>query len=129
MSDPSEKISAAELEVMEVLWQAGEPLPLTPIRQELERTRGWNTSTVKTLLRRLCEKEAVLCEKREMLYYSPLLSRREYGRWSLRNLLHGVFRGSAMELVACLAEEESLSDNDARELRAILDGKEGESHD
>ena len=79
MGEIAAKITDSELEVMEVLWQAGEPLPLQPIRTQLERTRGWDGSTVKTLLRRLCEKGAVeVAEKRAAFYYRPLLSREEY---------------------------------------------------
>ena len=77
MGEIAAKITDSELEVMEVLWQAGEPLPLQPIRTQLERTRGWDGSTVKTLLRRLCEKGAVEAEKRAAFYYRPLLSREE----------------------------------------------------
>ena len=70
MSGPAEKISGSELDVMEALWQAGEPVPLAPVRERLERERGWDASTVKTLLRRLCEKGAVRAEKREVFYYA-----------------------------------------------------------
>ena len=59
MKELAAKISGSELEVMEVLWGAGVPLPISAVRSELEEQRGWDGSTVKTLLRRLCEKGAV----------------------------------------------------------------------
>ena len=124
MSELAEKISGSEVEVLEVLWQAGEPLPVTPIRLQLERDRGWDASTVKTLLRRLCDKGVVAIEKREVFYYRPLVNRGEYRRWSARSLLDRVFRGSARDLIASLVEERPLSQDDLEELREILYAKE-----
>ncbi len=125
MSGPAEKISGSELDVMEALWQAGEPVPLAPVRERLERERGWDASTVKTLLRRLCEKGAVRAEKREVFYYAPLLSREDYRRWSSRAFLERVYRGSVRDLVANLVDSAELSDKDLRELREILYPNEG----
>ena len=62
MKELASKISPAERKVLEVLWRAGEPLPIAAVREGLESS-GWDGSTVKTLLRRLCEKQAVSAEK------------------------------------------------------------------
>ena len=59
-------ISAAELEVMRVLWSAGKPLNITDIRLGLEGT-GWEASTIKTLVARLVKKGELKQEKREDL--------------------------------------------------------------
>ena len=48
-------ISASELEVMRVLWAAGEPLSIAEIREPLADT-GWEASTIKTLVARLVKK-------------------------------------------------------------------------
>lgn len=123
MSELAEKISGSEVEVLEVLWQAGEPLSVTPIRTQLEKERGWDASTVKTLLRRLCGKGVVTVEKREMFYYRPLLDQEEYRRWSARALLNRVFRGNARDLIASLVEEYPMNQSDLEELREILYAK------
>ena len=123
MSELAEKITGSEVEVLEILWQAGEPLPVTPIRTQLGKKRGWDASTVKTLLRRLCDKGVVTAEKREVFYYRPLLAREEYCRWSARSLLDRVFRGNARDLIASLVEEDQLSGADLEELREILYAK------
>lgn len=121
MEEIAGKITDSELEVMEVLWRAGTPLPLQPIRKALEEERGWDGSTVKTLLRRLCEKGAVEAEKRPSFYYRPLLSREEYQSWSTRSLIRRVYRGSARDLVASLVRGDQLTQGDLEELRALLD--------
>ena len=124
MSELAEKITESELEVLEVLWKADEPLSVTPIRTQLETERGWDASTVKTLLRRLCDKGVVAVEKREVFYYRPLLDRADYRRWSARSLLNRVFRGSTRDLIASLVEEDQLSKADLEDLRKILYAKE-----
>ena len=120
MKELAAKSSGAELEVMEVLGGAGVPLPISAVRSELEEQRGWDGSTVKTLLRRLCEKGAVEAEKREVFYYRPVLTRQEYQAWSTSSLIDKVYRGSAKDLVAALVERSQLSTQDLEDLRSIL---------
>ncbi len=124
MKELASKISPAERKVLEVLWQAGEPLPIAAVREGLESS-GWDGSTVKTLLRRLCEKQAVSAEKREVFYYRPLLTREEYRDWSTQELIERVYQGSALDLVAGLVRREQLTASDLEELRAIVAGEEG----
>lgn len=120
MNELAAKISPAELEVLEVLWQADAPMPIASIRNVLAASHCWDASTVKTLLRRLCEKQAVAAEKREVFYYTPILTRQEYQEWSTRSLIDRVYRGSAKALVTSLVERAELSPTDLEELRAIL---------
>lgn len=125
MKELAAKISSSELEVLEVLWGSQEPMPIAAIRTALEGTHSWDASTVKTLLRRLREKGAVDCEKRDVFYYWPLLGRQEYRRWSTQSFLQRVYQGSARDLVAGLVESCSLSPEDLNELRGILYPQEG----
>ena len=120
MKELAAKISGSELEVMEVLWGAGVPLPISAVRSELEEQRGWDGSTVKTLLRRLCEKGAVEAEKREVFYYRPVISQEDYQRWSTRSLIDRVYQGSAGALVASRVKGKQLTEADLRELRSVL---------
>lgn len=120
MKELAAKISSSELEVLEVLWQAREPMPIAAIRTALEQTHSWDASTVKTLLRRLREKGAVGCEKRDVFYYWPILAQKDYQKWSTRSFLQRVYQGSARDLVAGLVEGCELTQDDLNELRGIL---------
>ena len=71
MKELAARISGAELDVLEVLWQAEGPMPIADVRGALEQSHSWDSSTVKTLLRRLCEKKAVEAEKRVPLRGAP----------------------------------------------------------
>lgn len=116
----AEKISDSELEVMEVLWEAGRPLPVTEIRQALQAKMGWESTTIKTFVQRLCNKGVLLQEKRKNFFYLPLVSRREYNDWATGNLIQKLYRGSAKSLVAALVHSDSLTQEDVEELRSFF---------
>ncbi len=120
MSNLAEKISDSELEVMKVLWEAGDALPITEIRTVLHARRGWEATTVKTLVSRLVGKEALAQEKRNVFYYRPLIGREEYSDWAAQDLVDRLFKGSARNLVATLVKSEGLSAADIDELRRMF---------
>ena len=70
----ADKISDSELEVMKLLWQAEDALPVTEIREALQKSRGWEATTVKTLVSRLVSKGVNQKKKRKVYYYTPLIS-------------------------------------------------------
>ena len=116
----SKKISQAELSVMEVLWQES-PLAASDIASKLSAKKKWNIKTVKTLLSRLVEKEALSTTQDGRRYlYAPLISREAYSRTAARSLSDRLFGGRATPLVAHLAEGKGLSDEDIADLEALL---------
>ena len=114
------KISDSELEVMRVLWQAGNALPVTEIRETLQKSRGWEATTVKTLISRLVTKGVLRQEKRGVFYYSPLVSEVEYNDWATHDLISRVYHGSARDLVAALVRSDGLTQDDIDELRDLF---------
>ena len=120
MNKSVEKISDSELEVMRVLWEAGDALPITEIRRSLQSSKGWEATTIKTLVQRLCAKGVLAQEKRNVFYYSPLVSEQEYNDWATGGLIRRLYRGSAKELVAALVRSDGLSKSDVDELRAMF---------
>ena len=116
----ADKISDSELEVMKVLWQAGDALTVTEIRETLQKMRGWEATTVKTLVSRLVTKGVVRQEKHNVFYYTPLLSEQEYNNWATHDLIRRVYHGSARDLVAALVHSEGLTQDDIAELRELF---------
>lgn len=118
-------IQDSELEVMRVLWSTGEPTPLIEIRRALSQRCGWEDSTIKTLLRRLCAKDIVRLERRGV--YQAIVTEREYTQWSTRTYVGKLFEGSAKNLVASLLSDGQLSEGDIAELSAMFNrGEEDE---
>lgn len=121
MTELAEKITDSELEVMRTLWDAPEDaLPISAIRQELQARKGWEATTIKTLVQRLCRKGAVGQEKRDVFYYRALITEREYGVWATGSLVQRLFHGSAKALVTALVNAEELTEADVDELRAMF---------
>jgi BlaI family penicillinase repressor len=115
-----ERITEAELSVMDVLWERPRRTA-AEVCEEICTTRGWSLATVKTLLSRLVQKGALAAEPdgRRFLY-SPLIARAAYVGGESRRLVDRLFGGSAASLVAHLAETEALSDDDLAEIAALL---------
>ena len=115
-----ERISDAEYAVMEVLW-ARHPLSAAEVCDEVCRAREWSLATVKTLLGRLVQKQAIAAapDGRRFLY-SPLIARADYVGGESRRLVERLFGGKAASLVAHLAEQEALTEDDLAEIEALL---------
>ena len=116
MKDAAAKITDAELSVMQVLWEAGRPLSLNQVKAALDK----NGETVKTLLRRLCQKGAVAQEKRSVYYYRPLVAQDDLGQYQTQHLIDRLYAGSAKAMVAALVEHGQLQSQDVDELRALF---------
>lgn len=116
----SERISEAERAVMEVLWEKS-PLTASDIAERVEPDRQWSLATVKTLLSRLTQKQAVSYEEdgRRFLY-SPVLQRDDHALTESTRLMDSLFGGRISPLVAHLADNEKLNDSDIAELEALI---------
>lgn len=124
MSAKNINIGKAELEIMKVVWNADEPINSTEIGKIVEG-KGWKRTTIATFLARLVDKGALASERRgKSLYYTPLISAREYKRKQAASFVKNVFDGSAQDLVASLFEEDVFTDEDIKELKAIFEEKE-----
>ena len=114
------KITGSELEVMKLLWRAEDALPVTEIREKLQKSKGWEPATIKTLVGRLVSKGAVCQEKRNVFYYSPLITEKEYSAWATEDLITRLYNGSARDLVAALVNSDGLTQEDLDELRPMF---------
>ncbi len=120
MNQLAEKISDSELDVMKVLWEAEDALSVTVIREKLQERKGWEATTVKTLVSRLLGKGVIAQEKRKVFFYSPLVTEAEYNEWATSNLIHRLYKGSAKNLIAALVRSDDLTEADLKELREMF---------
>ncbi|MDS1001999.1 BlaI/MecI/CopY family transcriptional regulator [Clostridium sporogenes] len=120
------KISAAEWEVMKLLWKES-PLTSEKIINSLTEKMDWSTQTVKTFITRLLKKEAIGFEKAGRAYnYYPLISEDECIKAENQSFLQKVYDGAVGMLFTRFLEEETLSEDEIEELEQILkDKKEG----
>ena len=124
-------LSPSEWQVMERLWDRS-PQSLTELAKALGADVGWSKSTVITLVGRLEQKGAVTYTvEGRTRQYVPAVDRQAAAMEETASLLRRVYRGSVGMLLHTLADSRALTDQDLRELEAILDQakKERESHD
>lgn len=116
----SERISEAEHAVMEALWDES-PLAAADVCERVCKQRDWSMPTVKTLLSRLVGKGAIAAQPdgRRFLY-TPLIARSDYVGGESKRLVARLFGGRAAPLFAHLAESEALTEQDLREIEALL---------
>jgi BlaI family transcriptional regulator, penicillinase repressor len=114
------KISAAELEVLSILWeQPG--IAATDVHTALANNKDWTSRTVKTLLARLVEKGAAMTQEdgRRYLYF-PAIDEEAYKAKAAGQFIDRVFSGRAAPLVAYLADSRGLTPQDIEELEKLL---------
>lgn len=117
-------IGDAELEIMKVIWKAKEPVTSLDIGKKVEN-KGWKKTTIATFLTRLVEKGALSAKKEgKLYYYSPLITEKDYKKSQTKNLINTLYNGSVRDFAVSFFEEQKLSDEDIKELRAIFEDRE-----
>lgn len=120
VSPDPERISEAEHAVMEVLWERG-TMTAAQMCDAVCKPRNWSLATVKTLLSRLVQKNAIAARPDGRRYlYSPIIARADYVKTESRRLVDRLFGGRAASLVAHLAETEELTTHDLTEIERLL---------
>ena len=124
MAQRNINISEAELEVMKVIWSEKRPVTSLDLGEAFEN-KGWKKTTIGTFLTRLVEKGALTFEKQgKLYYYNPLVSQKEYRKSQTKNLISSLYNGSVKDFAVSLFEEQSISDEELKELKAIFVDKE-----
>jgi BlaI family penicillinase repressor len=116
-------ISDAEWEVMKVLW-AKTPCTANEVIEALEDQTDWKPKTVRTLLNRLAQKQAISYSQENKVYaYFPLVSEDECVKSETESFLKRIYGGAFKPLLVNFLKEEQLSPEDIKELKNILDNK------
>lgn len=114
------KISGAESQIMEALWDRG-PLTAEEIVQSVGPAQGWGEATVKTLINRLLKKKALASERTGgRALYRPLVTREEYVTGESQGLLDRLFGGQIAPLVAHYARHRALSADEVARLKTLI---------
>ena len=123
MTRTMKRLSDAELEIMNVLWDAGCALSRMDIEKGLADIKAWAPTTVLTFLARLIEKGFVSCEKHGRFnMYSAYIGRKQYLEWENRMFLDRFYDSSVANFVASACQGRDVSAADIEELRRLLSG-------
>lgn len=115
-------ISDTELEIMEVLWEKGEPMGFGELLKGFnERTgRDWKKQTMGTFLTRMQYKGQVEAFGGTRKQYRPCISREEHVKEASRNFLDKYYGGSFEKMFAALSGGDGLNEKKAEELKRML---------
>ena len=120
------KPTAAELEILLVLWRKG-PSTVNEVQAVLARGDRVAYTTVLKLLQIMFEKGLVKRDDSSRTHvFRAGVSESQVKRRVIRDLLNQVFEGSAMSLVMHALSAKRASPAELRRLRALLDEMEGD---
>ena len=115
------KLTEAEWQIMNSLWE-NFPATTRQIADRLGDEVDWAYTTIKTMLTRLANKNAVKeTKKGNVAVYEPLLSRPQAQRNALKSLANQAFDGAFGPLMHFLVENQELSKTQKEELLNILE--------
>lgn len=118
------KISAAEWEVMNVVWAHQPPVTSATVYEALSEEQGWKQKTVNTFLTRLVAKKVLTVTKLgNTNLYTPRLRQEQCVAAEGDSFLNKVFQGAAGSLMLHFCEKADLSDSEIKHLEQILKSK------
>jgi BlaI family penicillinase repressor len=121
------KLTQAEWQIMNALWEK-HPATARDIMSRLPKDVKWAYTTLKTMLSRLVEKEAVSEQKQSNTsIYEPLVSQRKARLSAFRLLLDQSFDGAMGPLMHFMLEEQKLNAKQKKELIEILQNESEKS--
>ena len=121
--------SEGEWKIMNLLWDES-PRNIMQITAALHADTGWSKHTVITMLSRLEKKGGVIHEEGERAkQFYPALPREDVALSETRGFLNKVYKGSLSLLVNAMIDQESVSRDELRDLREILDRAEVVEHE
>ena len=122
MKKPKVKqLTRVELEIMKVLWEIG-PATVQSVREKLPSQPQPAYTTVQTMLNILLRKERVRRALKGQAYeYSPAVSKQVAIGQAVRDLLDGLFGGSAEDLVMNLVQNRQLTLEKLAKLTEIVE--------
>lgn len=116
-----------ETAIMEAAWQAGAPVTVRDVHQELGRHRTLDYHTVTTVMVRLCRKGLLRRSRRQgVWHYEPVMPRAEFEERVAQDVLRGLYSLSKEATLASLVDLVERDDPEGFEtLRSLIESKRG----
>ena len=116
------KLSPANLEIMKIVWEKGE-VTINDVVEAINARRKdkIRRTTVQVQMNRLEDYGWLKhTEKGRTYIYSAVVEKQKTRREILEDIKNRVFGGSRAELVKCLIEDDDVTPEEIKELRALL---------
>jgi BlaI family transcriptional regulator, penicillinase repressor len=118
---PSKHPTDAELEVLSILWRRGSST-LREIHEALQAGRATGLTTTLKILQIMTAKGLISRDRSGFpSRYTAALREEQTQMGMLQGLVQKAFRGSTRKMLVQAVQESSLSDEDLKELRRLID--------
>ena len=117
------KLFDAEMKFMNIVW-AQEPLTTRQLTEACQAQLGWKRTTTYTVLKKLSERGIVQNVDSTV---TALVKREQVQQYESEAVIDRAFGGSLPSFIAACVSGRTLSEEDAQEIRALIDqcrGKE-----
>lgn len=115
------KIFESEYRFCEILWER-EPISSSELVKLCKERLEWKKSTTYTVIKRLSERGIV---KSENAIVTALVSRAEVRASESTNFVEQRFDGALPKFIAAFLQKQSLSEQEAEEIRKMIDAYSG----
>lgn len=124
LQEKESTISDSEWEIMRIIWTL-ETVSSTKIIQELQAKKDWSESTIKTLLRRLVNKNLLNTTKEGRHFvYSAKVNQAQVMIEAAQELLDRMCNMHKGEVILQLLADSPISKSDLAKMKQIIDQKE-----
>lgn len=117
MNVNADKISDMEAEVMKVVWSKNDPITYAEIRTALSDGFDLKNQVINTMIKRLVQKDVLKEEKRDVYYYSALVSQADYMKSRTLSFVQKVYDGNGKGLLSALIDYEKVTREDLEDLQ------------
>jgi BlaI family transcriptional regulator, penicillinase repressor len=122
---PADLPTAAELEILRVLWERG-PCTVGQVQQALQAAKPTGYTTALKLMQIMAEKRLLVRDERRRPHvYCSRVPAEETQRTLVRDLLDRAFAGAADQLVMRALGAKEVSAGELARIRELLDEMEG----
>lgn len=111
------KLTDSELKVMKIVWE-NQPLVSGNLVKMCAEEIGWKKSTTYTVLKRLCEKQALSNDNSNI---TPLISQYEVNLFQSNQVVSQNFDGSLPNFLTAFMQGKKLSAKEAERLKQLID--------
>lgn len=113
------KFFDSELHVMEVLWERGD-CTAKEISEILNERIGWNINTTYTVIKKCIAKGAVERYGKNFMC-KALVNKKQTQLYETRELIKRMFNGSKLQFFNTLINKETLTDEEIKDMRDLID--------
>ncbi len=114
------RLGKLELQVMKLIWDKDEAT-VRDVWEKLYPERGLAYTTVATVMRKLESKGFLNHDEKDRTYiYRPLVDQDKISQGMLREMIDGLFDGSAAKLVTTLIQGEHITERDLNQIQRII---------